>query len=350
MRKLSLDPGFGRFKIAEVKGKSVTYNVIPAVVGLGHLQDQGLLSTGLPRSHRGQEKPTEITINGQGYLVGRNVHKFKEPTSRTDYQRLSNGPELRALVYTTLATRLNSGPYICSLLIGLPVEIMQDRSHAQKTLYALRSWLTGEHSFTMASEQYTITVDKIKAMAQPLGSYFAFGLNERGQWDSSRADFEAPAAVADIGFNTVDLFGIEAGQLVSRFTGGDRLGMHRAAREIKAQILDRFRVKLSLHEADEMIRRYAENKPALVYHAGGTDDVSELVKSALTKCFSDVNDFVDYHLGQSGFRYLILTGGGAMALRHLLAEQYPTAIIPQDPVTANAIGLAKFAVRDGVLD
>ena len=40
---------------------------------------------------------------------------------------------------------------------------------------------------------------------------------------------KTPVAVADIGFNTLDLFAVENGQVIARFTDGDTLGMHRVA-------------------------------------------------------------------------------------------------------------------------
>lgn len=348
-RKLALDPGFGEFKVAEANGQTTLTNLIPSVIGLGSLGDMGLLSVGMRRSHKGQDKPIEVEINEQSYLVGRNVHEYAEPVERLDYQRLSEGPELRALVYVALASRMKGGPYNASLLVGLPVEVMQNRSQAQRALAALRGWLVGRHQFKMAGDEYDITVEKVKVMAQPLGSYFAFGLNGAGKWDDSRVDWEAPAAVVDIGFNTVDMFGIKGGRLISRFTGGDRLGMHKAARSIVSQVDRMYKVKMSLYEADQMIRRYVAGSEVTLYHPKGVADLRELIRTALSKTFSAVNEFIDDHLGRAGFRYLLNTGGGAEALKPWLVEQYPTATILPEPVTANAVGLAEFAIRDGIL-
>ncbi len=342
-RRAAIDSGFGGFKIAEVVGGQVRHHTIPAVVAMGQLTDMGLLSVGMRRSHKSQAKPYQVSIEGQNFLVGANVHEHREPSSRLDYQRLANGPELQALIYTTLARQLNGGPYACSLLIGLPVEVMQDRSKAQKTLYTLRSWLTGSHQFSVDGAPYSIQVDKIKAMAQPLGAYFAYGMSEAGKW-TGRIDWDAPTAVGDIGFNTVDLFGIKSGQLINRFTSGGRLGMHRAARRI-IQEASGYGVKLSLYEADQMIRDFVAGKPVMLYHPGGSEDFSNVVKSALSNTFTEVYEFFDSHLGSSGFRYFILTGGGVVSLNNWLVEEYPTALIPTDPVVTNAIGLSKYAVR-----
>ena len=46
---------------------------------------------------------------------------------------------------------------------------------------------------------------------------------------------------------------------------------------------------------------------------------------------------------------MLLTGGGALALAPRLLRQYPHAQVVDDPVQANARGLAKLAARPGFL-
>ncbi len=347
-RRLALDPGFGGFKIAEVVDGATLCNVIPATVGLGRIADMGLLTAGIRRSHKAQDKPLQIDIDGQGFLVGRNVHKHTEPSNRLDFQRLADGPELRALVYAALASRMNGGPYTASVLMGLPVEVMRNRSLALQTLHALRSWLVGGHRFMANGVPYELQIVQIKGMGQPLGTYFAFGMNGSGQWDDERVDWNAPAAMADIGFNTLDLFGIQGGVLVNRFTDGENRGMHRAARRIIKQVKERFGVGLSLDEADEMIRQHTAGQAVRVYHPGGSEAVGELVQAALSQTFGEVNEFIRSHLDDIGFRYFLISGGGAEALKPWLVKEYPQAVILPDPVTANASGLAKFAADPAV--
>lgn len=340
MRNLSVDPGFGNYKIAEAK--TSTYSIIPSVVGIGGFVDQGLLSTGIGRGHR-SVKPHEVEFDGQTFLVGPNVHEYRDPITRLDYQRLSDGLESRALMYAVLGAQLDHVDE-ANLLIGLPVEVMQDRSVAQKTLHGLRSWLVGSHLFSVDGQPYAIEVAQVKAMSQPLGSYFALGLDENGEWRSD-VDFDAPAVVVDIGFNTLDMFGIKSGKPVYRYTGGDRLGMHRACYEIQTQAMERFGARLSLYEADELIRSGGRGR---IYHPGGHEDAAPIVLVALGKTFADINEFLGSRISQSTFRYLLIVGGGPMALRPLLVAEYPQAIIPANPVINNALGLARYAVSEGV--
>lgn len=338
-RFIAVDPGFGVFKVTEVVGDAVFTNQIPAVVGIGPIKNMGMLSMGVRRSRVTQQKPLQIEIDGQSYLVGKNVHRHTRPSTRLDYGRLSDGPELKALILSSLALRMNGGPFDCSLIIGFPVEVAMDEELGPKTLASLRGWLVGEHKFTLNGEKHRITVQKIKAMGQPVGSYWAFGLDNRGQWTRDKQDYNVPVAVLDIGYNTLDMFAIEKGVINHRTTGGDNLGMHRAGRAIHQGVKSDFGVKLSLHEADELIKTGSTH----LHHLGGTADISNLIEAALSATFADVSEFIKDHIDDQPFRYLILTGGGAKALKSWLVNEFPHAIIPPDPVTANSIGLAKFA-------
>ena len=79
------------------------------------------------------------------------------------------------------------------------------------TLRALRRWLAGEHACVVNGREAGFDITKVLAMAQPAGTFFAWGLNDQGRWTRSRADLRAPVAVCDIGFCTVDLFVVEGG-------------------------------------------------------------------------------------------------------------------------------------------
>ncbi|MBE7550095.1 MAG: hypothetical protein HS126_03335 [Anaerolineales bacterium] len=45
--------------------------------------------------------------------------------------------------------------------------------------------------------------------------------------------------------------------------------------------------------------------------------------------------------------HILLTGGGALAMREMLLRQFPKATVMPEPVLANARGLAKLAARPG---
>lgn len=346
MRKIAIDPGFGGFKVAEVQNVSLTVHTIPAVVGIGSTE-LGYLGTGFGRQNK--HKPHTVTVDGTGYLVGQNVHRFAPPVERLDYQRLADGAELRALLYVSLWKITGAGNHTIALMVGLPVEIVQDKKLTQETLRTLRSWLVGDHRFVVDGETVTLTIVAVKGLAQPVGSYFAWGADVNGKWRISREALQKPVAICDIGFNTLDLFAVQSGEVFGRFTGGDRLGMHRTADAIVRHVRQTYRHTLSLAEADALMRDYLTTGRAVFFYPGGEHDLAVPVRQALDTTFAGISQFIRQHWERgTGFRYLLVTGGGAQALKARLLAQYPQAVILPDPVTANAAGMAKFAVRPRV--
>ena len=337
--QLGIDPGFGNFKAAIING-GPQVSVVPSVVGVGETEI-GLLGIGdLGRSRR-RNLPDRVQFNGVAYLVGAGVARYARPVQRMDLHRLSDGPELRALFYDTLY-RLNPDLGTVDLMIGLPVEVMADRTLARSTLRSLRGWLIGDHAFTVNGDEATLTVIDCKAMAQPAGAFFAWGLNDEGKWTQEIAALTAPIAVCDVGFNTLDLFAVQGGEITARYTGGDTVGIRRASELLIHSIRAEHGLTLSLHEADALLRK---RRPRL-YTTAGEADLRPLASQAIDTASAGVVNFVEQRWGNGRqFARLLFTGGGAEALRSALLRQYPHGVILPHPVAANAIGLARYGVR-----
>jgi hypothetical protein len=338
---LGLDPGFGAFKAALVDPTGARIAAVPSVVGVGET-DLGMLSLGSVGRRSRRAQPDEVTFQGVTYLVGEEVARYARPVERMDFLRLSDGPELRALFYDVVFRLLGAAQHPLSVMAGLPVEVMADRQQAQSTLRAMRRWMVGPHAYQINGSEVALTVTDVQVMAQPAGAVFAWGLDDRGRWTRARADLKAPIAVCDIGYNTLDLFTVQGGEVIGRFTGGDTAGMRRSAELILAAVRGSQGLALSLHEADALLRA---RRPTL-YTAGGAVDLGQLVQQALDATAAAVVTYVERRWGNGRqFPHLLFTGGGAEALRKTLLEQYPHGVVLPEPVTANALGLARYAVR-----
>lgn len=338
-----VDPGFGGFKIAVIEapdGPRVV--IVPSVVGVG-ATDLGLLSLGNLSPRRRRAIPDRVTFGGVTYLVGENVARYARPVQRMDLLRLSDGPELRALLYNAIFRLVGAGTHDdMALMVGLPVEVMADREQARATLRAMRAWMVAPHSFAVNDNPVTVVVQDVQAMTQPAGAFFAWGLNDQGKWARGRGDLKAPVAVCDIGFNTLDLLAFQGGEVVARFTGGDTVGMRRAAELLANTIRAQHRVDLSLHEADDLLRQ----KRPKIATAEGEADLRPLVEQALNTTAAGVITFVEQRWDNGRqFAHILFTGGGAEALRDALLRQYPHGVVLPNPVGANAIGLARYAMR-----
>jgi hypothetical protein len=226
---------------------------------------------------------------------------------------------------------------------------VQDRDIAREALRKLRTWLVGDHRFSVDGQSVTVAITQVKAMAQPVGTYFAWGADVNGRWKLKPEALQKTVAICDIGFNTLDLFAVENGQVVARFTGGDTLGMHRVADRLIRHVRERFGFSLSLHQADGLMREYLKAGQVRLDHAGGEAELSPIVEQALDDAFAGVAQFIRQHWDRGlQFRYTLITGGGAQAFHERITRQYPQAIILPDSVMANAVGMAKFALRPTV--
>jgi hypothetical protein len=336
---IALDRAASAYKAARVGGETA---IIETPVGVGSV-DLGLLSKDmLRRRTRRPERPLHVRWNGNaGYLVG-NLSDYAAGTQRFDWQHLiEDHDEARALTYAALGLLLGEGQHAINLLIGLPVPLML-REDARQLVRSLRNWLHDLHTFTIDHDLVSIAIDKVQAMPQPAGAFFAWGLDDEGAWQRTADDLRATVAVCDIGFNTLDLFTLREGRVVGRFTGGDTLGMRRAAEMLVETVRRRYDVDIDLYQADRLLR----DKSPRLETVDGWEDLTGDADQARGQAASRILSEIERSWGNGRqFRHVLFTGGGAEALRGPLTTAYPAGVVLPDPVTANAVGLARYAQR-----
>lgn len=340
MKIIGYDPGFGNSKAAYLNGSLKTaYQA--SVVGVGSTE-LGLLDSSLGNSRR-RSLPNETSFDGVTYLVGKNVSSYTKPVERMDFQRLSDGPELRALFYTTLHHLLGEGQHEdVRVMVGLPVEVMQNREQAISTRRLLRKWMINKHEYQVNGKSTELDITRVEVMPQPAGSYFAWGMDEGGKWKKGADTLRDMIAVCDIGFNTLDCFVLERGNIVARYTGGEKAGIRRAAEQIINIINRNHGVILSLHEADAFLH---QQKPELST-SDGLIDLTPIVEQAQQSVAANVLQFTERQWGNAKrFRHVLFTGGGSKVLATALSRAYPHGYVLPDPVVANAAGLAKYGLR-----
>lgn len=336
---------------------------VPSVVGAGST-DLGLLADFSVARARKTAVPDRVRFGrGFNYLVGDGVGQWAEEEQRMDFNRLTDSPQLRAVCYTVIdrvlapqaddapADRIDlrawvgapNGPAL-RVMVGLPVEVMIDRDAATTTLKAMRRWMIGEHSFEVNDVTTHLVITDVQATAQPIGTFYAWGFDDRGEWVRNINDLRAPVGIADIGMKTLDLFSVSGGRINARYTGGDTAGMARAAQALIDLMAQEYGVEgVSLHEADTLIH---SPRPTRWLPGGREVDVSPLVEQALARATAGIVDFLDKKWGRgSDFAYILFTGGGAGTLREALAAKYPFGEVLPDPVMANAVGLARYGQR-----
>jgi hypothetical protein len=341
--KFGWDPGNGVQKAVWVNG-TVNTATFPSVAGIGRVSESALTLAGLDSRQR-DERPYEISFGGMDYLVGPNVAAHAAPLENINESRFTEGAELRAMFYA-LAAQLGLGGQSVAVAIALPVELLADKNRAAEIESEMAGWLVGDHRFVIDGAELFLTVEKIRAnIAQPLGAWLDWGLDEAGKWTRGGAGRTAPALVIDLGFNTLDLFAVEDGKPSARYTAGDSLGMARAAETVAQAVARRHGTALGLHQVDQQIQRRLAGQTAAIYVHGELVNIGPEIDQALGSLAADVLMFTRKVVkNEAGKFRIILTGGGALALAPRLQRQYPHAEIAADPSLANARGLGKLAI------
>lgn len=343
VEKFGWDPGNGVQKAAWTNGK-INVVAFPSVVGVGRLDTGAVTLGGFEMAQNKQDLPYVIELGGLRYLAGQNVATYAKPIERLDTGRFTDGVELRALFCLTVGLLGLNGMQVAAA-VGLPVEMLRDKAHAQAVSKQMAGWMVGQHRFSMNGQEMGFEVTMIRCTSQPLGAWLDWGMNDEGKWVKGPEGRKSPTLIIDQGFNTLDLFAVEGGQPSPRYTGGQELGMGRALEMAASLVEERYRVRLSLHEIDGLMREHLAGEKARTYHRGDLVDISAEINQALSGLAVDVLEFIRKKVGGSAESFrIILAGGGAVALHKWLSAEYPHAELAPAPALANARGLAKLAV------
>lgn len=311
-----------------------------SIVGTGSAEI-GALTLGNFSKGAERHQPHCVRWGQSSYLVGEHVIGNARPLDRLDMQQLSEGPGTRALTYSTLGMLLEPGSHSARIMVGFPVEVLEDDLLAERALRVLRSWLEGTQSFTFDDQQYEVEITRVNVLPQPAGAYFAWGLDDHGEWQRGTDALESPVGICDIGYNTLDVFAVQGGRVLREYTRGDTAGMRRAIKHLRRVIADRHNVEYSRPVIDRLLR----SPRSVIHTADGTFEIGELVEEARGAAAGGVLAFLedDANWGNARqFRHTLFTGGGADALRDALLAGYPHAHIMPEPVMANALGLARY--------
>ncbi len=305
---VAADVGFGNAK--GVAGGKVV--VLPSVVAVP-AGDLGLAGIGMKTARRA----TRVTFDRGDFFVGPAARSWGRVVENLDFSRLAS-PEAEAIFYALMANLVPDGSE-ARLVLGLPVPLLRDEAVARPLLEALRSRLMREHRVQVNGRPFSFSIVGVRAAAQPVGAWADWALDEGGGW-AHRAARTALAAILDIGFNTLDLYGVRGGRLEPRLVGGDKVGVRR--------LLDLAASGEPYHEAEEQVR------------LGKTPD------SAIATWLSEVLGTAERVWNGARLDLVLLVGGGAVVLRER-ADAFRRAfrtevVIPDDPVAANARGLWKW--------
>ena len=312
---IALDPGFGNTKVASSQGVFVLQSAV------ARPREIGMAAKGLET----QARPQTVTLaNGGSYVTGPGAWAWGEPLSTLDFNDQTS-PQRVALFYAAISHLLLPGEHVCDLLvIGLPVPLLQDELQAKAVTAGLSLYKTA-HEFSVDGKQYKLTIKQLRALAQPVGAYADWMLNDEGHVRQGAASAEA--AIIDIGMNTLDLYVIQGWKVAPRFIGGGKLGIRQLLENLNPNGRD-------LEELDEALRRGVLQP---------TDDQKRVWLGAI------LGNIERLWPSLRRFNIVIPTGGGAVVLgetlRSALAAKGAAVFWPENPVTSNVAGFYKWGCR-----
>jgi hypothetical protein len=321
---VALDPGFGNTKVSTAARCALIQTAIARPKNIGRAA-MGLRTITSNAIH--------IRIKDGGeYIVGPGAWSYGEPLSTLDFLSITSEPRL-SVFYAALAQCLEIPAGITepidTLVIGLPVPLLENVEEANSTIAALRE-LKREHVFSIApyragaeEKTFKVRIANIKVLAQPVGAYADYVISDDLKIRSDAKSSEV--AVVDLGMNTLDLYVVQSGRVSPRFIGGDKIGTRRLLELLDGGGLD-------LDELDAAVR---ENRIKIPEKA--LDAWLLPVIATIEKTWPKLDRF----------SAVILSGGGSMLLgtrlASALARRGAAIHLPESPVLTNVRGLYKWA-------
>ncbi len=309
---LALDPGFGNTKVC------INGHVALMQSAIARPQSVGMAAIGMKTT----SQVKLIRLEGYEFAIGPGAWHWGNLLTSRDYSAIAS-PERRALAFGTLANLLEPGEYVVHLMvIGLPVNLLQDEIQAQAVLGGLKAY-KGLHIFTTDQGEYAISIQRLKALAQPVGAYADWLFD--GDLRLRRGGRQAEVAILDLGMNTLDLYAIQDGKVEPRFVGGDKVGVRRLLELVTE----------TGHDPEELDANLRTGRLRLS---------SVQMESWLSEVLASI-ERVWPNLRR--FNAVIPTGGGSLVLgnylRVALASKGAAVYWPSDPIAANVVGLWKWA-------
>lgn len=325
MERVGIDIGFAECKIALDGGARTS--VFPSVLGLAEARTT--IDVGLGGRHARRKT---IEYDGVTYYLGSDaLIESRMIANSQDAGRIGSTEE-RVLALAALASL---GVHDALVVTGLPVMWWNHRCKL------IDSW-TGSHRVKWNGKPFEITINEVKAVWQPFGSFYARFLDGRGMATASERTMLSGFGIVDVGGNTTDLSGVLNLKPITRWSRGIQIGVGDALEAVSAEIEQQYGVHRPVAELSAAMRNGGK---IAVYR--NEIDITPLVEARLSALADEVTSVASRLWGQADrFHSVLITGGGAALMGKALSRAFPVnAEILPNPGMANAVGFARYAQR-----
>jgi len=314
-RIIGIDLGFGFCKVFSDNG----IHIFPSVIG--PCDDAAMKVSGLKNPAFEHET---VFLDNRRYLIGESAIKYAGRVYLAREKDWMETSTYRCLLYHSLRLAEvysnTHAPEDIVIATGLPVT--HYRSCRGKLVELIKKMAHPDIS--------------VKVTLQPLGSYFDYFLDDNGVV-LDRELISGRIGIIDIGFYTTDYVTVEDLDLVKNLLDTSEGGMSSVYQDIARDIYSVYGVKKEVHEVEKVLR------DGYVKVYGEKKDVADLVRPRLDSFANEIESTarVLWKDG-AGIDRILVTGGGAEALKSYLDFYKHTVFVPESQI-ANVRGYVKFA-------
>lgn len=313
----AVDVGYGNTKSALPIGAEVANQMFPSLAPAGSPSNLSTHGGGYFK----RRDVAHITIDGAVYEVGPDVSITSAygNTGRTLSEDFVTTPEYAALLFGAL--HYANAQQVGQLMLGLPVHTLQKYSGA------LQERFSGTHDYGTGQ----VTIDKVVALPQPLGSLVTF-MRQSGKG----LDSDETCLIVDVGYFTTDWVVARGFLMDDSRSGGVPGGSSRIYQQVASLIsADEGEPVTGIERIDKALR---DGKPMRFYDK--TIDLLPYLEVARAQCHTAVKE-MQTRVGRSeDIGAIVLTGGGSALYSPAIRAAFPRSQIfaMKSPCFANVNG------------
>jgi len=327
---VSLDVGFGYTKTVTAAGVDVSPSVVgewtPGAFRLGAALGDG-------RDARG---PEAVGLDGRAYVVGERALRVAHRRFVGLSREWMAQPTFRVLALAALHRVLGESGQAVTVVTGLPVEDVEPHGDT------VRRQLEGPHELRLEPDarRWTVTIERVHVLPQPLGTVLAHCLDSRGHV-ADPTGLNVRARVLDVGFRTTDYFTLEGFEVLPARCLTRNTGMADLLLDLSREIYRRWGVEVDPHALDEATLRG-------VLRIGGTEvRLGPVLDPWLDRHGEAIAAHGRMLWGDQarGLGRLWITGGGGAVLGSRLTALAPHAEVVRHARIQNAVGYFRYGTR-----
>jgi plasmid segregation protein ParM len=327
---VGLDVGFGYTKTVTAAAVDVYPSVVgewsPGAIRLGADLDGG----------RDARVPEAVGLDGRSYVVGERALRVAHRRFVGLSREWMAQPTFRVLALAALHRVLGDSGHTVTVITGLPVEDVEPHGDT------VRRQLDGRHELRLEPDarRWTVTIEGVHVLPQPLGTVLARCLDNTGQVVDPTG-LDARVGVLDVGFRTTDYFTLEGLDVLPARCLTRNTGMADLLLDLGREVYRRWGVEVDPHALDEATLR------GVLRVGAGEVRLGPILDPWLDRHAEAIAAHARMLWGDQarGLGRLWITGGGGAVLGSRLAALAPHAELVRHARLQNAIGYFRYGTR-----